>query len=186
MRLFAALDLDDSARLAVADVQAALRRTIEGDLRWVSPEQMHLTLVFVGEVPGSRVDGIVGSLAKPVSQVAFDITFTSLGAFPPRGAPRALWIGVGEGEAALLALEREVVNRLKNVGVDAGSGSFRPHLTLARFRRSRPADRRAILGQPPPERPIRQRIDHVTLYESVLSSGPPRYLQRSRANLTSI
>jgi RNA 2',3'-cyclic 3'-phosphodiesterase len=186
MRLFAALDLDAAARRAVAEVQGAVRSALDTDLRWVSSDQMHLTLVFLGDVPTFRVDGIVASLSKPWPQPPFDILFAGLGVFPLRGAPRALWMGIREGEANLQALQLEIANRAASVHRDAAPGRFRPHLTLARFRRSRPADGRAVRDLAPIEPGIRQRIDHVTLYESVLSSGPPRYRQLARANLTSL
>ncbi len=186
MRLFAALDLDEPARRAVEEGQAALRAAIDADLRWVQPAQLHLTLVFLGELTDSRIDRPIAALTPPVPQSAFEIILAGLGVFPPRGAPRALWTGIREGEASVLALHREVVTRLRQVGLDRASGPFHPHLTIARFRRSRPADRHAVLEHPAFERAIRQKIDHVTLYKSELSSGPPRYVELARANLTSI
>ena len=186
MRLFAAIDLDERARLAVAAVQATLSRAFDRDsIRWVQPDQMHITLVFLGEVPLERVGEASEHLAVPVAQAPFDLRLQGLGAFPPRGAPRALWIGVREGADQLQLLQREIADRLKRP-VDPGAGLFRPHLTLARFRRSRPSDRHVLRDQPTAERGIGLRIDHVTLYDSVLSSGPPRYTALARANLTSL
>lgn len=187
MRLFAALDFDAAARDAITSGQAIIRAAVDLDLRWVQPSQLHLTLVFLGEIPDSRADAVVRSFQEPVSLPAFEVVLAGLGVFPPRGAPRAVWIGVREGESLLRALHGEVVRRMREagVGVEAEEGGYRPHLTLARFRRSRPADRDAILRQTVFERGIRQKIDHATLYQSELSSGPPRYVERARANLTS-
>jgi len=186
MRLFAAIDLDDRARLAVATVQTTLSSAFDRDsLRWVQPEQMHITLVFLGEVPLDRVGMASERLAAPVALAPFDLLLQGLGAFPPRGAPRALWIGVQEGAEQLQLLQGEIADRLK-WPPDPGAGPFRPHLTLARFRRSRPSDRHVLRDQPMLGRGIPLRVDHVTLYESVLSSGPPRYAALARANLTSL
>jgi len=185
MRLFAALDLDDPAREAIVAGQASIRAAVDLELRWVQPAQLHLTLVFFGEVSESRADAVVRSFAEPVPLPAFEITLAGLGVFPPRGAPRALWIGVREGESLLHALHGEVARRVRQGGLQAEEGVYRPHLTVARFKRSRPADRHVILRHGAFEHGIRQKIDHATLYKSELSSGPPRYLVLARANLTS-
>jgi len=186
MRLFAALDLDAATRDAVAERQSALRAALDADLRWVQPAQLHMTLVFLGHVDDARVLSLAGSFSEPLGQRAFDIVLAGLGAFPARGAPRALWVGIREGDAAVLALHREVVIRFRLAGIDAGSSAFHPHLTLARYRRSRAGDRHAAVGYPAFERGLRQKIEHVTLYKSELSSGPPRYVELARANLISI
>jgi 2'-5' RNA ligase len=186
MRVFAAIDLDESARLAVAAVQTALGSAVDRDsLRWVQPEQMHITLVFVGEVSLDRAAHLSARLSQPVAQAPFDLRLQGLGAFPSRGAPRALWIGVREGGDQVQRLQREIADRMKG-SADPVVEPFRAHLTLARFRRSRPSDRHVLLDQSPPEQGIRLTVDHVTLYESVLSSGPPRYTALARANLTSL
>jgi 2'-5' RNA ligase len=187
MRLFAALDLDAPACDAIASGQASIRAAVDFELRWVQPAQLHLTLLFLGEIADSRVDAVVRSFQGSVPLPAFEIALAGLGVFPPRGAPKAVWIGVRENEPQLQALHGEVARRVREagVGVDAEEGAYRPHLTLARFKRSRPADRHVILRQTVFERGIRQKIDHATLYQSELSSGPPRYVERARANLTS-
>jgi len=186
MRLFAALDLDGPAREAIVKGQGALRAAVDAELRWVQPPQLHITLVFLGEVSTSQASAAVAALTRPISQFPFELTLAGLGAFPPRGAPRALWIGIRDGLPDVLALHREISSRLREAGVDPGAGALRPHLTIARFKRSRPRDRQVIAQHHEFERAIGQKIDHVTLYQSELSSGPPRYVELARANLTSI
>ncbi len=187
MRLFAALDLEAASRDAIASGQASIRAAVDLELRWVQSSQLHLTLAFLGEVSDSRVDAVVRSFAGPVPLATFEIVLAGLGVFPARGAPRAVWIGVREGESALRSLHGEIVRRVREagVGVEAEEGAYRPHLTLARFKRSRPADRHVILRQTVFDHGIGQKIDHASLYKSELSSGPPRYLELARANLTS-
>jgi 2'-5' RNA ligase len=185
MRLFAAIDFTAPARDAIASGQASIRDNVDLELRWVQPAQLHMTLAFLGELSDAQAEAVVKSFSGPVPVRAFEIVLAGLGVFPPRGAPRAVWIGVREGELRLRALHHEAVRRVQEAGVEAGAGAFRPHLTLARFKRSRPADRHLILRQTVFERGIRQMIDHATLYQSELSSGPPRYLELARANLTS-
>jgi 2'-5' RNA ligase len=186
MRLFAAVALGSIARRAIAESQSILRAATDVPLRWVLPEQLHVTLKFFGDVETPRAEGVVAALSAPVSQPPFDVTLGGLGAFPPRGAPRALWMGVRGGAAPLLALQREIDQRARRLGFEAEDGGFHPHLTIARSKRSRPSDRSALLAHPAFDRDVVQRVDCVVLYESVLSSGPPRYVELARANLTGI
>ena len=102
MRLFVAVDLDDAARASIAAQQDRLRRTAGGSaIRWVRPEHLHMTLVFLGEVAEQRANAVIEAYAAPAIMQPFDLAFSGIGAFPPRGAPRALWIGVSRGESEL-------------------------------------------------------------------------------------
>src|SRR2546426_7761098 len=65
-----------------------------GGLKWVKPEHSHLTLVFLGDVEDARVASVVEAVGRDLDISPFDIVFQGIGAFPPRGAPRVLWVGV--------------------------------------------------------------------------------------------
>jgi 2'-5' RNA ligase len=185
MRLFVAVDLGDSARAAVAEAQARLRaHAPQAALRWVRPEHLHLTLAFLGEIHESRLPAAVDALTPPVGQQSFDLELAGLGVFPPRGLPRALWLGI-RSDGQVRALQRELADRLEAAGFALGERSFNPHLTIARWRSSRAGDRRQLWSAVLPDPVARAWIDHATLYESRLSSAGPAYTQRARANLGS-
>lgn len=183
MRLFTAIELTDDARGKIAAEQARLRRALGRGARPVRPEHMHLTLAFIGETPEARGAAIVGAMEQPLAMTPFTVAFGGIGVFPPRGAPRVLWLGVREGEAAMIELYREVADRLSKLDVEAERRPYHPHLTLARWRESRPSDR------PAPDRAsptVVARIDvsFVTLFESRLSSTGPAYTALARAPLS--
>jgi 2'-5' RNA ligase len=187
VRLFVAVDVDDAARAAIADEQQRLRAVSERGtpLRWIRPEQMHLTLVFLGEVEHARVDEVVAAIGQPVDQPPIELAFSGLGVFPPRGAPRALWIGLGSGDAGLRDLQRAMASRVERLNIPLESRPFSPHLTLGRWKASRPSDR-TELARAFHERVIaRSRVDHATLYQSRVSSAGPTYTELARANLSS-
>src|SRR5262249_49098694 len=96
VRLFVAVELGERARAAIAEEQGRLRAiAAKGSrVRWVGPEQLHLTLVFLGEVDPARAAGVVQAIGRPIERAPIELTFAGIGAFPPRGAPRALWIGL--------------------------------------------------------------------------------------------
>jgi 2'-5' RNA ligase len=182
MRLFVAADLDQSARSAVAAAQSQLRTfAAQAVLRWVRPEHLHLTLAFLGEVEEARLVAAAGALTPPLGQRPFDMELGGLGVFPPRGAPKALWLGV-RSDVHLRAVQQEVAGRLAAAGFAVGERSFSPHLTIARWKKSGAGDRTPLASAPLPDPVARARIDHVTLYESRLSPAGPAYAERARAN----
>jgi 2'-5' RNA ligase len=187
MRLFIALDLDDGARTAIAAEQkrlaAALRESSRSSIRWVRPEQMHLTLVFLGEVDEVRAAAIAVEIRQDVPQATFELVFEGAGVFPPRGAPTVLWVGTSSGADEAIALQREMARRVALHGVPLETRPFRPHLTLGRWRASRSADRERVLTAAP-RRIAALHVDHATLYQSRLSPAGPSYTALARANLS--
>ena len=110
LRLFVALEIGATALDRVADEQARLAETMrESSLRWTKRDQLHITLVFIGEVSDDRAAQLVEIMRAPISQPPFRFELGGVGAFPPRGAPRALWIGVKSG--AEQVIQRAVARR---------------------------------------------------------------------------
>jgi 2'-5' RNA ligase len=186
MRLFVAIELTDRARAAIAREQErvadAIRARGRRAPRVVDPEHMHLTLAFIGEVPEARAQPIVAAFSMPIPRPPFSIAFGGLGVFPPRGAPHVLWIGVAEGAQDLIDVQKIVASRLAEVGVPPEPRPYHPHLTLARWKDSRPSDR-----PPGDERTpaVVARIDvgAVSLFQSQLSSKAPTYTVLATARL---
>jgi 2'-5' RNA ligase len=183
MRMFVAIDLDEPMRAAVArEQQMAWRLAAQSPIKFVKPEQAHLTLAFLGEVPSPLCDRVIAAMEEPLAGAGrFAITFGGLGAFPPRGAPRVLWLGIIDGAREVIAVQRQVADRLAGLGVTLEDRAFHPHLTLGRWRDSRPSDRPAPAADPRPAGTLN--VDRVTLYESRLSSEGPAHIERAHALL---
>ena len=183
MRLFAAIDLSDEARLAIAGQQTRIRRELADDsLRWVQTDHMHLTLAFIGEVEPARGAAIADCMSAPFPQRPFRLVFGGVGVFPPHGAPRVLWLGALDGAPEAVELQRAVALRLESVGVLREDRVFRPHLTLGRWRDGRPAVRGSLAQQGAV--PVAEvAVAAVTLYQSRLSSSGPAYTALARAPL---
>src|SRR5262245_12876811 len=138
MRLFTAIELNDEARASIAAEQHRLAARLADrstTLRFVRAEHLHLTLVFIGEIPETRAASLIEAMASDIPVAPFQAAFGGLGLFPPRGAPRVLWIGALEGGARIVELHSQVAGRLKRIGVEVEERRFAPHLTLARWRR---------------------------------------------------
>jgi RNA 2',3'-cyclic 3'-phosphodiesterase len=126
-RLFVALDLPPSVKQSLEPLAKGL-----GDVRWLSPEQQHLTLRFIGDVADGAMRDVVEALATVPAQ-PFQLTLKGLGHFPPRGEPRVLWVGV-EKNAELASLKRRIDRALKEAAVPPKTRKFAPHVTIARIR----------------------------------------------------
>ena len=192
VRLFVALDLDDHARQAIAAVQERVAKALDADrsIRQIDPARMHVTLAFLGEIAEAAVPAVIDRLSANIDVRQFAAEFQGLGVFPPRGAPRVLWLGVEAGAEKIVEVQRAVASRVERLGVALERRPFHPHLTLARWRTSRtsrtarPSDRQRALSTDTHKPVARVHIDHATLYQSRLSPAGPTYTALTRANLT--
>jgi 2'-5' RNA ligase len=183
MRLFTAVELPEPARAALLAEQKRVVGSLPsgaGRLRLVKSDQLHLTLVFIGEVADERAAVIVRAMSDDLPLAPFEMTFGGIDAFPPHGPPRALYVGVVAGAEAAIALHDQVARRLEGVGVARETRPFRPHLTIGRWRESRRSDRPRQQG---PAKVALVEVTAVTLFQSRISSSGPTYTRLSTARL---
>ncbi len=190
MRLFVAVDLSDDVRATVARAARDLAERLVSQrpapsIRWVQPENLHLTLRFLGRVDEARAAAVSDVLARGLEVGAFQVSFSGAGAFPHRGPPKVVWLAVAEGGTELVALHDEIDARLGSVGFVAEPRPYAAHLTLGRVRQpgSGGAAMRHVLAATEVTT-SRWLVDHVTLYDSTLSSKGPTYHPVIRTNLT--
>lgn len=127
MRLFVAIPLSQS----IVEKLIALREPIRG-VRWQDPEQLHLTLRFIGSVDSFMKTALQESFSQiHVDQFQFNIK--GVGFFPNANNPRVYWAGVSE-EPEMMALQERVEKACKNAGVEAETRTFVPHITLAKVK----------------------------------------------------
>jgi len=187
MRLFVAIELDEAAREALAAEQHRLKPLFGSEtapaVRWVSPRHVHLTLAFLGELAENGVATVSEAMGRPLRADRFEIAFGGLGVFPSRGAPRVLWLELMRGAREVMALQKQVSERIMGLGIALEDRAFHPHLTLARCRSARPADRRRLLEADGAAEVARIGVEAVTLIESRLSSGGPDHTALCRCPL---
>ncbi|MCS7208942.1 MAG: RNA 2',3'-cyclic phosphodiesterase, partial [Fimbriimonadales bacterium] len=101
-------------------------------LRWVAPENYHITLLFLGEQPEERVPEIVQAMKQArAGVVPFEISVRGLGVFPNWNRPNVLWAGAAQGAAQLAQLAHALETRLLT---KPERKPFHPHITLARLK----------------------------------------------------
>ncbi len=123
IRLFVALEIPATVRTMLERLQVGVPGA-----RWKTPEQMHLTLRFIGEVDGVKAHDIDDALSA-IRAPAFAMELAGAGEFGGKN-PRALWTGV-RGPDALLHLQKKIETALQRVGLEAEPRKFTPHVTLA-------------------------------------------------------
>ncbi|MHB0945709.1 MAG: RNA 2',3'-cyclic phosphodiesterase [Sedimentisphaerales bacterium] len=177
MRLFIAIDIDDTVKSAVVKLQSQLKQGLRNGngLKWVPPEQMHLTLKFLGEVDNGRIDEI-GEAIKTAcfEKKAFEFELSAVGTF---GRPtKVLWLGSEKQSSELIALAESVEQAMQELGFEKENRPFSAHLTLARVKDAGVEKnlRRVVNENQKAEIPA-IKVDSVYLYKSQLTLDGPVY-----------
>lgn len=142
IRSFLAVDPPREIIDAIGMIQDRLRKNIQGDIRWVRPQGIHLTLKFFGAISESDVANISLVVENTTSNIApFTLGIKRVGAFPDVKRPRVLWLGMDGDVDTLIRLQKEVDAELQKYGFEKEDRTFQPHLTLARIK-----DPRGLIG----------------------------------------
>lgn len=162
MRLFAALDLPSTAR----EQLAALSGTGIPGARWVPPENFHLTLRFIGEVPG-HIARDVDDAFLALRARGFSLVLTGMGVFSKGGVSSALWVGV-ERTPQLDHLRNKIETALQRCGLEPERRRFQPHVTLARLDYPPEAHVAGFVQAHNLFRTAPMPVEHFTLFSSLL------------------
>ena len=169
MRLFIALDLPWRLRERLALMAGS---GIPG-ARWVSPENYHLTLRFIGETQAHRAEDIDLALSA-IRARGFSLTLSGVGTFTKGGRVTALWVGV-ERNPQLDHLQNKIETALQRVGVDPERRRFTPHVTLARLDNAVEAKLAAFVQANNLFRAEPVEVEHFTLFSSQLGKEQSVY-----------
>lgn len=136
-RSFLAIELTDPIIKKIEEVQKDLKSTL-AEIRWMSPEKIHLTLKFFGNIEESKIDSISKSITELIQNTTpFSLEVRGVGAFPNLRNPRVIWIGVVDREKILFTLQEAIEIQLEKIGFQREDRPFHPHLTLGRMKSSR-------------------------------------------------
>ena len=176
MRAFVAIPLPVLHREALAVLQHELASS-GADVAWVGPEQLHVTLKFLGAITELQRHALEARLRPIAAETApCTLSLNEVGAFPSVASPRVVWVGIQEGRETLVRLAEAIEQAGEAIGVPREARPFAAHVTLGRVRsgtrRQALTERlRAVRWTPPPP----WHATAMILYESVLSSAGSRY-----------
>ncbi len=155
------------------------------DVAWVASSNLHLTLKFLGAVPKTQIDAIVGALTEAgLDASPFEARVRGLGAFPSAGRPRVVWAGVTDGAPEMIEFARRVDVALAALGFAREERPFSPHVTLGRVRRPGPNPALTdALGSATAREFGLIRVPSASLMQSELGPRGARYTELAKMRL---
>jgi 2'-5' RNA ligase len=147
IRAFIAVELPETVKRELAAVQQRLAVAPAADIKWVPPQDIHLTLKFLGWVAPNRIDDIKSAISEAVKPFApFELGLSGLGGFPNLRRLNVVWCGLTGDLSRLVELQQAVEKYVSPLGYPTENRAFSPHLTLARLREDATPGARQMLA----------------------------------------
>ncbi|MEK6568609.1 MAG: RNA 2',3'-cyclic phosphodiesterase [Candidatus Omnitrophota bacterium] len=186
MRIFIAIKLENEIKDKLSQIQEELK-SAQADVRWVKPENIHLTLKFIGEIEEAKIPEILHHLKELASKTKpFILRISTAGAFPGLKSPRVVWVGVKEDTGELARIAETIENSLAELGFPKESRKFFSHLTLGRLRSDKNKDRLIQKLEKTKVPELTQRISSIILFKSLLQPTGAVYQGLSEISLSNI
>lgn len=187
MRTFIAIELPVEIKTRLCKLQEQLK-TSQADVKWVEPGNIHLTLKFLGEIDGEKMEkvtSILEDIAKGKSP--FKIRIYTLGAFPKVNLPRVIWVGIDKGDNEVKEITRELEERIAKLGIPGEDRPFSSHITIGRTKstlnRERLVEDLKTAQQGFGQENLEFSVTKITLFKSTLTPEGPIYETLKEANL---
>jgi 2'-5' RNA ligase len=181
VRTFIAIELPQEVREYLESRQTDLA-SAGGDVKWVRTDDIHLTLVFLGNVPVEEIAAVAAAV-RGVAALMGPIRLQAGGAgcFPPHGRPRVVWIGIEEPTGALARLQGAVAEATERFAERSERREYKAHLTVGRVRGGRGAEElsEAVAALADAKGPEFEAAE-VVIFESVLAREGPTYMPLAR------
>jgi 2'-5' RNA ligase len=191
IRSFIAIDLPEAVLDKIFGVSAYFQtQTPPKALRWVAPENLHLTLKFLGDVPEDKLDTIKSLISTTASRYSpFNITIQASGMFPNAQKPRVVWLGV-DADPVIGDLHAALEEAMATAGISPEKRPFSPHLTIARVSRRADQDTVKDIGRTLSKFKVDSlgefMVDRIHLYQSDLTPKGPIYTELLSAPLNTV
>jgi len=185
LRTFIAVGLDQAVRDRTITLQETLAAT-GADVNWVEPENLHATLLFLGDVNDRDLLAVCKAVTATCQGLpAFPLSVETVGCFPNPRRPRTLWVGVGEGTQELVAVHDALEQALLELGCyRREERRYTPHVTLGRVKNEEDNEKLiAALAKHAGWHGGHQTVREVLVMSSELRSQGPTYSVLSRAKL---
>lgn len=181
-RTFIAVEVNKAIRERLVSLQEKLGAT-GTEVKWVEPENMHLTLLFLGEVDDREIPKVCRIVSDIAAQhPSFSLRVESVGCFPTPRRPRILWVGVGEGGESLIAVHDQLEIPLQELGYRREERRYKPHVTLGRVQSEGPTDALAAeIARRSTWKAGETAVTQVLVMGSELKPSGPVYTVLSRA-----
>lgn len=186
-RIFIAIELPSIVRQELKAHLDSLLTSLPGvRASWAREENLHLTLKFLGDIPVNNVETLSQATQRAASNTSsFELAIAGCGAFPPRGQPRVLWIGIQDASAKLAELHCALEEECAQAGFAREPRPFHPHLTIARLRQPQGARELAALHKEIGFESVTAGVSELAVVRSELRNEGPRHTIIARHVLSS-
>ncbi len=134
VRLFIAVEITDETRKKLTEFQNNLKKACAG-VKWVLPENIHITLKFIGYLDEEKIGNVVNIIKDSVIHIKpFNLNYTGAGVFPTPKNPRVIFAGIVDKDAILKKIHEHLNNQLMALGVERESRKYQVHLTVGRVK----------------------------------------------------
>lgn len=134
MRTFIAIEIPEDIRTKIASFQNKLKNS-RAFISWVKPDNIHVTLKFLGEIKDDSLPGIELAVERIAGQcTSFPIAVLGQGGFPSLRRPRVLWVGIKEGGSLVQSMAKILEDEMQKIGFARENRDFNPHLTIGRVK----------------------------------------------------
>ncbi len=134
VRLFVAVEIAEEIRKKLAAFQDTLKK-LDANAGWVTPENLHITLKFIGYIDEEKIDTIVTIIRESVTHIKpFDLQYVGVGAFPTNKNPRVVFADVIDSGGFLTKIHERLDNQFMGLGIEHETRKFEAHLTVGRIK----------------------------------------------------
>ncbi len=176
MRAFIAIELPKEVKDYLSDIQKRLTPA-GADVKWVKPDNIHLTLKFLGEISPEALDQTIQSLELiGANKKAFYFNLSAVGVFPKIESPKVVWIGINKGST-----------EIREIAKDLGKADLSPHITLGRIKSKKDLERLVDIlkvFEVNPQKALQEfPVNKITVFKSTLLPDGPIYEVIKEVNL---
>ena len=185
IRTFVAVETSPAVRGRAAELIDELRGA-GAEVKWVEPQNLHVTLKFLGDVESGAIHQVCQAVEQAVADAApFEFEVRGAGAFPDTRRPRTVWLGIGQGGHQIIALNERIEPPLKKLGFPKEARRFQPHLTIGRIRRGGPgvAELGKLIAEHEDLEIGRTHVGEAIVFSSQLGRSGPTYEALAHAPL---
>ena len=184
VRLFVAVEIPEETREKLAELQDKLKK-VDADVGWVAPENLHITLKFIGYIDEEKIDTVINIMNDSVTHIKpFDLSYVGVGIFPTEKNPRVIFADIIDSGGILAKIHERLDNQLMALGVEHEERKFEAHLTLGRIKTRRNV-RKLVEGLNSYNgfNFGSEHITQVVLMKSDLSPNGPKYTKLNSVDL---
>ena len=137
VRLFVAVEITEEIRKKLAEFQAELKE-VDADVGWVAPENLHITLKFIGSIDEEKIETVTNMIKDSLTHIKpFDLDYTGVGTLPKEKNPRVIFADVIDMGGILAKIHERLDNQFMALGVEHEDRKFTAHLTVGRIKTRR-------------------------------------------------